>query len=122
MPDINQNWTMFSGKVRVVEFALRDTNQVGEPPLDLTGANIFWNASRLSTTGCYSNTSSIEKRTDNATITVTDAVNGLLQFRLEEVDTDLLLGNYHHELVVEDAVSDPLTVAIGTITISKSLN
>lgn len=119
--DINQNWAMFAGKVRVVEFILRDVDQVGEPPLNLSGASAVWGASRQGGNGCYSNVLSIEKRTDNATITITDAVNGVLEFRLEEVDTDSLLGNYYHQLTIIDAVGDPLVVATGTITISKSL-
>ena len=80
MTDFNQNFTVYSGKVRPVQITITDSQGV---PLDITGNTFNWAASRLALNGCYSSIASITKSTGDSSITVIDALNGVIEFTLQ---------------------------------------
>lgn len=113
---LKQNFRIWTGNDLNVNFSVTDDNSSG---LDLTAASVRWRAakdpyhpsviSKFSTVG-------------TSEINITNTTAGLLTVNLNESDTNSLLpGVYYHELEVEDSTGNPFTVAIGHMTLEKSL-
>lgn len=114
MADTNQNFGLFAGDSLTVKITVSE---------DLTGFIVKWAASRLSRVGCFSSSPLIEKCSNDATLTIVDAVNGVIEFTLDGSDTDSLApANYEHQLFIVDGFGNETTVTEGTMTINRRLN
>lgn len=99
----NQNFTMVSGDTKVIEVTVDS--------VDLSGASIKWIMHQFGA-------EKVRKETPG-TITVTDAVGGLLQIKLDPTDTASLVGDYSHEMEVTDAAGNVSTVMSGRVSVQK---
>jgi hypothetical protein len=111
------DFVLFQGDTQRVNFTL--TKSDGNA-LDLTGATIRWEASRLKTGGLFSSTPVIVK-TDQDGIEVVDALNGFLTVTLSPEDTLPISGDFYHELETTDVSGDVATVFSGQFKIKKAL-
>ncbi len=117
----NQNVVIRSGDTHTLTVTVDDG---ATPPavVDITGATIWWWASRLSSNGKFSATATLQK--DNAGtggITITDALNGEFQVTLAPADTATLAGEFYHEAQIRDGSGNISTVLTGTLTIKRDL-
>ena len=104
---------MTQGETRILEVTVYD--EVGAI-VNLLGATArfgFANAGKPWTT--------IESKTIGDGITVIDATNGVLQVKLDDVDTQGRHGKYVFELDMTDAQSNVSTILVGEFTIKKGL-
>lgn len=105
---IPTNIEMFSGNTKLLRVTVLDQDSV---VVDLTGAS----ATYVVTTR-RGNVPLISK-TVGAGITITDAVNGVLEVTLAPADTEPLQGAHSHELKVTDAAGRQTTVLFGSLSI-----
>lgn len=110
------SFEMFAGDTMRVYFAIKDKDGGS---LDITGAEVRWQISRLKPTG-FSNTPLLNKRIGDG-IEVVDSFDGQLLVRLAPEDTVSLSGSFHAELELQDVDGDVSTAYTGTVTIKKAL-
>jgi hypothetical protein len=108
---------LHQGDTMRVHFALK--RQDGNP-LELIGAGLRWQASRLKGPGVFGTTPLISKTEQNG-IEIDDDLNGLVTVTLTPEDTINLKGNFYMELETIDAGGDVATVYTGTFQIKKAL-
>ncbi len=117
MAVINQDFTMYQGEGRTVQFTLTDNDLAGNPPLNLAALTLKWGAVQANEDR-FGTTLVIEKCSNlvgaNA-ITVTDAANGQGEFTLNPADTESLSGTLRHQMAIEN-LGVPVLVLEGTIT------
>lgn len=83
--------------------------------VDLSGmTGVFKMARRANSTAV------IESPT-NATVTFTDASNGLVTVTIDDADTEALKGDYYYELKITDGSGREVVVARGWITALENL-
>lgn len=113
MADDNQNFSLRLGEALKV---------VIDVSTNLTGFSAKWATARASARGCFGSVPTIEKCSGIGSITITDPVNGILEFTLEPGDTESLFsGNYAHQLAIVDGFDNPTIVTTGTMTLSNRL-
>ncbi len=106
---IPTNFEMFSGNTRLLEVTVLDQD---DAVVDLTGAQAV-DYSLAKAAG----KAAIFEKTLGTGVTITDAVNGVLQITLLPADTEDLRGTFYQELEVTDAAGRITTVLFGTVTI-----
>lgn len=111
------DFELFQGDTKRINFTLRKADGTA---LDLTGAEIRWEASRLKSGGLFSSTPLIVK-TDQDGIEVVDALNGFLTVTLPPEDTLFISGDFYHELETRDVSGDVSTVFSGQFKVKKAL-
>ncbi len=122
MPALEQDFTLYQGSILTVEVTVLDKDTTGDPPLDLTSKTVTWGASRVLPNGSFSPDLVLSKSTADSTLTITDAVNGLVEFTITtEESLALLLCNYRHEMIVETSAIDVTEVMIGTMKVKRTL-
>ncbi len=115
----NQDVTMLSGDSKTLTVTVDDG---ATPPvaIDITGYTVWWWASRLSSSGKFAATATLQK--DNAGgggVAITDAANGKFQVTLAPADTAALAGDFYHEAQVRDGAGNISTVLTGKLTIAR---
>ena len=111
------DFELFQGDTKRVNFTLKKADGTA---LDLTGAMLRWEASRLKAGGLFSSTPALVKTDENG-IEVTDALNGFLTVTLSPADTLSISGDFYHELESTDVSGDVATVFSGQFRIKKAL-
>ena len=111
------DFELFQGDTKRINFTLTKADGTA---LDLTGATIRWEASKLKAGGLFSSTPVIVK-TDQDGIEVVDALNGFLTVTLPPEDTLPISGDFYHELETTDVSGDVATVFSGQFKIKKAL-
>lgn len=111
------DFTLFQGDTKRINFALK---RADGSLLDVTGATIRWQASKLKGQGLFSSTPSLSKDTANG-IEVVDAFSGLVTVVLDPADTVSISGDFYAELETVDATGDVATVYSGQFQIKKAL-
>lgn len=111
------DFTMFAGDTRRINFSIKRPDG---SPLDLTGATVRWQASKLKPTGIFSATPTFEK-TDGSGVEVVDTANGLVTVTLEPQDTVDKSGVFYQEMETVDYTGDVATVYTGQFEIKKAL-
>ena len=112
---VSQNFSMFSGDDKLLRVTITDANN-GDLPFNLTGTtSTIWKAGRTSSSAVK------VTKTLGSGITITDAVNGILEITLTPADTAALQGDYYHELQIVDASGKKRTVLAGTASIDDDL-
>ena len=117
----NQDVAIHSGDSHTITVTVDDG---ATPPaaVDISGYTIWWWASRLSSSGKFATTATLQK--DNAGgggIAITDAANGKFQITLAPADTASLTGEFYHEAQVRDGTGNISTVLTGKLTIARDL-
>ena len=113
MTDTNQNFSLRAGEALIVEVNI-DQN--------LTGFEVKWATSFLSPNGCFSTTAILEKCSGNATLTIVDVANGLIEIPLSSSDTSPLTpGNYEHEVSIVDGSGNETVTTVGTMVITRKI-
>lgn len=114
MADINQNFELFAGDSLIVQVTVSE---------NLTGFSVKWGVSRVSTTNCFNSTPLLEKSSGAGQITIDDAINGIISFKLAKADTlDFNPANYYHQVLIIDGLGNEKVVTIGTMEILRRLN
>ena len=111
------DFSLYQGDTMRVHFALKRTDGT---PLELVGAELRWQASRLKAPGVFGSTAILSKTEQNG-IEIDDDLNGLVTVNLDPGDTLQLKGDFYHELEAVDASGDVSTVYTGTFQIKKAL-
>lgn len=111
------DFSLHQGDTMRIHFSLK--RQDGNP-LELVGAELRWQASRLKAPGVFGGTPLIVK-TEQDGIDIDDDLNGLVTVRLDPADTLNLKGDFYHELESVDANGDVATVFTGSFQIKKAL-
>lgn len=111
------DFSLHQGDTMRIHFALK--RQDGNP-LELVGAELRWQASRLKAPGVFGSTPLLSKTEQNG-IEIDDDLNGLVTVVLEPQDTINLKGDFYHELESLDASGDVATVYTGTFQVKKAL-
>lgn len=115
----NQNVAMISGDHHTITITIRDEDDV---VVDITGFTIWWWASRLSKSGSFSSTKSIEKDNDLVGgLAITNPAGGIVQVSLVPASTRDLSGDFHHEAQTKDLSGNISTVTIGLLEIDRDL-
>jgi len=118
MTDTNQNFSLRAGTTSTVQMTISDEGS----PLNLSGFTVKWATSRQLSSSCFGEVALIEKCSNDATLTIIDAVNGVVEFTLDPADTvDLTQANYEHQLTTIDAFDNEEVVTEGTMTIKKRI-
>lgn len=115
-----QDDEFYANNLRTFRFTLTNEDDGGDP-LDLTGLELKWAMSRVSEDGVYSTKAVVEKCTEDSTITIIDAPNGIIELSLTPTDTENLSGIFYHQLEVFDGASSAIVVAEGTFTILRNI-
>lgn len=111
------DFTLYQGDTKRIHFSLkRDDGSA----LELTGATVRWQASKLKAPGVFSSTPILQK-TEADGIEIDDETGGILTVILEPEDTLSLSGLFHMELETIDASGDVATVFVGEFEIKKAL-
>jgi hypothetical protein len=111
------DFSLYQGDTRRIHFTI--TRPDGTP-VELTGAELRWQASKLKTPGVFSSTAVLQKTEQNG-ITIDDELNGILTVVLDPEDTLNLSGNFYHELESVDGSGDVATVFTGSFEVKKAL-
>lgn len=113
---LKQNIRLWSGNDMDVQFSITDENSSA---LLLTATTIKWKMAL----DPYSSAALISKSsTASSELEITDAAGGIVTIKLNSTDTNSISpGVYYHELEVTDSEANPFTVAIGHLTLEKSL-
>jgi hypothetical protein len=111
------DFSMFQGDTRRLNFSLKRQDS---SPLDVTGATLRWQASRLKAPGVFSSTPLLTK-TETDGVAILDPYNGLVTVTISPADTINLSGNFYMELETTDASGDVATVFTGEFQIKKAL-
>jgi hypothetical protein len=111
------DFTLYQGDTKRIHFTLKKEDG---SPLELVGALLRWQASRLKAPGVFSSTPILAK-TEEDGITIDDDLSGLVTVTLEPEDTAQLSGDFYMELETLDASGDVATVFTGTFQIKKAL-
>ena len=120
MTAIAQNFSMYRGDTRNLNFTARDdSNNL----VDITGATLRWAAKHaVNSTGA----AVISKATGGSGITITDGPNGAYTVALLPADTSGLSIEKQiqlvHEVEITDASSNVDTISVGTATILRDIN
>lgn len=124
MAKINQNFEIYAGEDKQINFEITDEN---DDVVDLTDSNAVWVMVRLGKVNDYV----VEKRVLSAiaanTLIGEDVPSGGIvisgntyQVMLDETDTNVLNGKYRHELRMIKG-TDETVAAIGQVTVYNSL-
>jgi hypothetical protein len=111
------DFTLYQGDTKRLHFSLKRDDGTA---LELTGATLRWQASKLKATGVFSSTPVLQK-TETDGIQIDDETGGLVTVVLEPEDTVNLSGLFYHELEAIDASGDVATVFTGEFEIKKAL-
>ena len=111
------DFSLHQGDTKYIHFALKKEDG---SPLELVGAQLRWQASRLKAPGQFSSTPILSK-TEESGIEIDDDLNGLVTVILSPEDTLFLSGIFYHELETIDASDDVTTVFTGSFEIKKAL-
>ena len=111
------DFELFQGDTQRVNFTLKKADGTA---LDLTGATLRWEASKLKGVGVFSSTPVLTK-TDQDGIDVVDPLNGFLIVSLSPEDTASISGDFYHELEATDVSGDVATVFSGQFRVKKAL-
>lgn len=105
------NFEMFSGNTRILKVTVLDQD---DAIVDLSGASADFALSKRP------GSTALVTKSVGTGITITDAVAGELEVRLDPADTEPLAGGHYYELEVQDASGRRTTVLFGTIQIRKN--
>lgn len=105
--------TMYSGDSRRFEITVREE---GGNTMDLTDCSIIWGMGTRQPTPY-----TVVTKATGSGITILDALNGLIEWKLLPADTESLSGDYEHELEVTDTAGDVFTVMTGKIRILQGM-
>lgn len=94
---------LYAGDTKIIEVTVTENNS----PVDLTGASIKFGFDTV-------------LKEVGSGITITDAVNGIFEVKLDPKDTQDLSGLKYYECEVTDNVGNVSTVLNGTLVITKS--
>ena len=108
----NQNFQMYAGDSKNIVVTCR---QEDGKDLNLTGATIKWVLKKTVLAG----TNDLSKATGSG-ITITDAVKGKFEIKLNATDTTSLLNSYYHKAEVTDSSGNVSTVLVGNAKFDKS--
>lgn len=111
------DFSLHQGDTKYIHFALKKEDG---SPLELVGAQLRWQASRLKAPGQFSSTPILSK-TEEDGIEIDDDLNGLITVILSPEDTLPLSGNFYMELESLDASGDVTTLYTGSFEIKKAL-
>lgn len=111
------DFTLFQGDTKRVHFAL---TRADGTPLELTGAQLRWQASKMKGPGVFSPTPVLQK-TETDGIEIDDESGGILTVLIEPEDTIGLSGEFYQELESIDADGDVATVFTGSFEVIKAL-
>ena len=111
------DFSMFQGDSKRVHFTLKRADGT---PLDITGGDIRWQASKLKAPGVFSSTPVLQK-TIGSGVEVLDSFQGLVTVTLSPADTNQISGSFYHELEVSDFDGDIATVYAGEFQVKKAL-
>lgn len=111
------DFSLYQGDTMRIHFALKRKDGT---PLELVGAELRWQASRLKAPGIFGSTAIISKTEQNG-IYIDDDLNGLVTVNLTPEDTLQLKGDFYHELETIDASGDVATVYTGSFQVKKAL-
>ena len=100
------------GNDRLLEIEVRDKQ---DTPIDITGASLFFYVSKRR----YSTV--IIAKAIGSGITVVDATEGKIEVGITNQDSNLPVGDYYYELLLEDVEGNRYTVLQGTLEITYSL-
>jgi hypothetical protein len=112
MARINQDFTLYAGEDKQINFTITDENGVA---IDLVGSTAVWVLARITSTPEIL----ITKR--STVSTQIDYTDNTYHIYLEDVDTDLLHGKYAHELRMVNADGQESVLATGQVRIYDSL-
>lgn len=123
MAELNQDFSCYANNDHTLEFSVvdKDANPSSPPALDLTGHTLKWAMSRLSSSGDFSKTPTVDKSTTGADMEIVDAAAGTVKVTLRAADTINLLGDFHHQLEDFDGGGNAVVVAEGKGTIKKNI-
>jgi hypothetical protein len=113
MTAVAQNVSMYQGDTKSLVFTV--TDDAGAPK-NITGALVRWVLQRWPT-----DTTPVLDKNVGAGITLTTPLSGILTVALAPADTLTLEGDYVHELEVTDTSTNVSTVAVGSMTILRSM-
>lgn len=117
----NQNFSMKSGDSRTITVTV-DDGAIPPVAVDISGFDVWWEMSPLSSSGAFSGTPTLQKDSLLAGgVAITDGPNGVFQVTLAPTDTDPLSGDFYHEAQVKDGSGNISTVLTGKITIGRDL-
>jgi hypothetical protein len=111
------DFSLHQGDTMRIHFALKRKDGT---PLELVGAELRWQASRLKAPDAFGSTPIISKTEQNG-IDIDDDLNGLLTVNLSPEDTMQLRGDFYMELETIDASGDVATVYTGSFQVKKAL-
>ena len=100
------------GNDRILEVDVRDAQ---DTPINITGASLFFYVSKRKFGDVI-----IIKSIGNG-ITVVGAPEGKIEVDITNQDTNLPLGDYYYELLLEDVEGNRYTVLQGTLEITHSI-
>ena len=94
---------------KVIEATLNDD----EGAIDLSNATVelrIWNDDNVL----------IEKSTEDDSITITNASEGKIEFKLTSEDTDITPGKYVYELLLKDVENNRYIPSTGLLTVNRN--
>ena len=103
---------LYRSNDRVLAISAQDSGGVA---IDITGASLFFYVSKSNGRQVI-----FEKSVGNG-ITVVDAVGGEIEIEITNADSDLVVGDYHYELLLVDVDGNRYTVLQGTLEITHSI-
>lgn len=110
-----QNFTMYAGDTKIITVTVTDDD---DEAVDLTGATIRWQASRLVVDEGFDADPLISKDNDTGGgIESASPSTGVFEVTLDPDDTEDLSGLYYHEAEVIDADGNVATVMTGRMTV-----
>ena len=111
MTKIKQDFDLYAGNSRILEVTVTDESD--EAALDLTGATTVTWIMADKPGGIASIT-----KTLGSGVTVTDAVNGILQVIILAADSKIVTpGRYYHEVFLVDLSARPFTITVGNVNL-----
>lgn len=124
MVDTSQDFTIYAGNVKTLEFTVTDEEALA--PLDLTSSIVKFAATILDeNSNPVVDSPNIDLNSSGAQVTIVDAVNGRVDVDLIEAHTTALAAagetEYYIELEVFDVGGDSVVVATGTMTVKPNV-
>ena len=92
---------------KIIQATISDENG----PIDITNVSITWN---------FWNDDVIAISKSGTEITKIDAVNGKIEFELDNADTDIESGKYEYEVLITDVEANRYLPSKGVLTINNN--